>query len=221
VEESHSRPFYFHPPWNVLFDLQMLERANPWDIKVSFLLMTFLEEMEKRAEVDFRASGVALDSSATIYLMKSKLLLKLEEPPPVPEPKLDLALPPLILPVRFELTSTTIRNLLDALDRALETMGMFTLRAPLKDVLPPPPEIVPIVSVYLMEVEEQMEVLLRKMRAIAEEGRVILFSKLAWGLEKLEQIRTFIILLFLAHQGRVALWQEENSEEICVTLNGG
>ena len=120
-EDESSRPFYFHPPWNILFDPQMLEKINPWEINLSFLLLSFLEEMERRNVVDFRASGVALDSSATVYLMKSRLLLKLEEPPQLPprEPNPDYVPPPIILPLRYELTTTTIQNLLEALELSL------------------------------------------------------------------------------------------------------
>jgi len=221
MEKNFSKPFYFHPPWNILFDLQILEKVNPWDIDLSFLLLSFLEEMEKRAEIDFRASGVALDSSATIYLMKSQLLLKLEEPPSPPEPRPDFIPPPLILPLRYELTTTTIQNLLEALDTALKTEKLFTLKTPLKDVLSPLSEIVSPISIYLMEIEEQMERLLQKIRSLAEMGKAIAFSNIVHGLEKLEQIRTFIILLFLAHKGKVTLWQEESSDEFFITINGG
>ena len=86
ASSSIKKPFYFQPPWNIFFELHKLGRIHPWDVNISFLLMSFLDEMEKRGEIDFRASGVALDSSATIYLMKSRLLLKLEEPPPPPRP---------------------------------------------------------------------------------------------------------------------------------------
>ncbi len=221
MKKNSSKPFYFRPPWNILFDTQMLEKANPWDISVSFLLLSFLEEMEKRAEIDFRASGVALDSSATVYLMKSELLLRLEEPPPSPEPRTDFIPPPLILPLRYELTSTTIQNLLDALDNALKTEKLFTLKTPLKETLPPPPEVVPTVSMYLMEMEELMEKLLRKMRSLAEKGGAVAFSGIVRGLEKLEKIRTFIVLLFLAHKGKVTIWQEERSDEMFITITGG
>jgi len=221
MKNDHSRPFYFLPPWNILFDSQMLEKANPWDISVSFLLLSFLEEMEKRAEIDFRASGVALGSSATVYLMKSKLLLKLEEPPPSPTPRTDFIPPPLILPLRYELTTTTIGNLLEALDNALKTEKFFTLKTPLKATLPPPPEIIPTVSMYLMEMEELMERLLHRISSLAERGRAIAFSRVVRGLGKLEQIRTFIVLLFLAHKGKIDLWQEEKSDEMFITIKGG
>ena len=89
-----KKPFYLRPPWNILFDFHKLEKLTPWNINVTYLLTSFLEEMEKTGQIDFRASGVALDSSALIYLMKSKLLLKLEEPPPPPKPPQDFLPPP-------------------------------------------------------------------------------------------------------------------------------
>jgi chromatin segregation and condensation protein Rec8/ScpA/Scc1 (kleisin family) len=192
---------------------------NPWDINLSFLLLSFLEEMERRTEVDFRASGMALGSSATVYLMKSELLLELEQPPLAPEPPSDFIPPPLILPLRYELTTTTMKNLLEALDNALRTEKFFTLKTPRTDLLPPA-EVVPSISVYLMELEEQMERLLKKIRSLNDEGNVVSFSKLAFGLKRLDQIRNFIVLLFLAQKNKVTLWQGENSEEVFITVNG-
>jgi len=58
-----KKPFYYQPPWNILFELHKLERVQPWGINLSFLLMSFLDEMSKLGEVDFRASGMVLDSS--------------------------------------------------------------------------------------------------------------------------------------------------------------
>jgi len=53
---------------------------------------------------------------------------------------------------------------------------------------------------------------------LAGEGKLIVFSKIAAGLEKLEAIKTFITLLFLAQKGEVKLWQEEDLGEIYITL---
>jgi len=217
ASSSIKKPFYFQPPWNIFFELHRLGRVRPWDINLSFLLMSFLDEMEKRGEIDFRASGVALDSSATIYLMKSRLLLKLEEPPPPPKPPLDFLPPPLFLPLRYELTSTTIQHLLSALDEALRGERLFALKPGLEPILPPP-EVLPPIDLYLMEIEKQMKKLYRFLLQLAGEGKLIVFSKVAAGLEKLEAIKTFITLLFLAQKGEVSLWQEEEFGEIYITL---
>lgn len=221
MASSSGKPFYLHPPWNILFELHKLQKVTPWEIDIAYLLTSFLEEMNKQGETDFRASGVALDSSSVIYLMKSRLLLKLEETPPTPKPPPDFLPPPLFYPLRYELTSTTIKHLLEALDEALKGERLFALRPRLEPVLPLPPEVLPPMDLYLMEIEKQMEKLYCSFLQLAEKGELIFFSKVTAGLERLEAIRTFIVLLFLAQKGQVSLWQEEEFGDIYVTLPGG
>jgi len=220
MASSVEKPFYFQPPWNILFEFHRLEKILPWDVNISFLLTSFLEEMEKRGEIDFRASGMVLDSSTTIYLMKSKLLLKLEEPPLAPKAPPDFLPPPLFLPLRYELTSTTIHHLLTVLDEVLKGERLFPLEQRLEPLLVPP-EVLPPLDLYLMEIEERMENLYDFLCQLAREAKLIVFSKVVAGIEKLEAIKTFIILLFLAQKGKVSLWQEEDFGELYITLKEG
>jgi len=216
-----GKPFYFRPPWNVLFELNRLRSLRPWDVNIAFLLTTFLEEMEKRGEVDFRASGVVLDSSSTIYLMKSKLLLELEKPPEPPKAPVDFLPPPLFLPARYELTSTTVQELLKVLDEVLKGEHLLALKPRTQPILPPPPEIIPPLDIYLIEIEKQMERLYYKLSRLAAQGRFVLFSKIIAGLQRLEAIKTFIVLLFLAQKGDISLWQNEEQTEIYIVLAKG
>jgi len=220
TDRSANKPFYLKPPWNILFDVQKLKGIQPWDVKISFLLTSFLEEMNTRKEIDFRASGVALDSSASIYLMKSKLLLELEEPPSV-EPRSEFLPPALILPLRYELTTTTIEQLLEALDDVLRGEKLSEMKPRLEPVLTPPPEIVPILSGYLMKIEKEIRILREKILLLANKGELVTFSRLVSGLRKLERIKAFIILLFMAQRRNIGLWQEEYFGEIYVTPIGG
>lgn len=216
-----KKPFYMRPPWNILFEFQKLEKLTPWDINIAYLLITFLEEMEKTGQIDFRASGVALDSSALIYLMKSKLLLKLEEPPPPQKAPQDFIPPPLFLPLRHELTSTTIRHLLEVLDDVLKGEKLLNLeKTTVELILPTPSEILPQLDYYLMEIELQMDKLYKSLYEKVKGVGIIAFSALIKGMSRLEAIRTFILLLFLAQDERVNLWQDEESEEIYITLGG-
>lgn len=217
---SVEKPFYLVPPLNILFELHRFQKLQPWDVNIAFLLSSFLEEMDRRGEVNFRASGVALDSSATIYLMKTRLLLKLEEPPALPKPPPDFLPPPLILPIRYELTSTTIQNLLSVLDEVLKGERLFPIKVP-KEPLLPFADIVPTVDLYMMEIEDRMRNLLNSIVQLATEGTIVVFSKLIAGLEKLEAIRRFITLLFLAQKAEVSLWQKEGIDEIYITLSEG
>jgi chromatin segregation and condensation protein Rec8/ScpA/Scc1 (kleisin family) len=214
-----KKPFYLHPPWNILFDFHKLEKLIPWNVNVAYLLTSFLEEMEKSGQVDFRASGVILDSSALIYLMKSKLLLKLEEPPPPPKPPQDFLPPPLFLPLRHELTSTTIRHLLEVLDDVLKGEKLVRFeKSSAEPILPMPSEILPQLDIYLMEIEVQMERLYTSLVEKVKGTGIIEFSTLIKDVGRLEAIRIFILLLFLAQEFKVNLWQNEETEEIYITV---
>ncbi len=218
MPQSMEKPYYFQPPLSILFEIHRLEKIMPWDVNISFLLNTFLEEMEHRGEVDFRASGVALDSSSTIYLMKTKLLLKLEEPLPPPKSPPDFVPPPMFLPLRYELSSTTLENLLNVLDEVLR--GESIHHPPPPQPILPAPEIIPPVDLYLLEIDKRMNIIYTQLCQLARKGELIGFSKLVAGLEKLEAIKTFIILLFLAQRGKIGLWQEEDIEELYITVTG-
>jgi len=214
-----KKPFYLLPPLNILFEFHKLEKLVPWNVNIAYLLASFLEHMEKTGEVDFRASGVALDSSALIYLMKSKLLLELEEPPLPPKAPQDFLPPPLFLPLRHELTSTTIKNLLEVLDDVLKGEKLIHLeKTVLESVLPTPSEILPQIDLYLMEIEHQMERLYASLSERVKGAGLIELSTLVKGVGRLEAIRTFILLLFMAQDGRVSLWQNEDTGEIYITV---
>jgi chromatin segregation and condensation protein Rec8/ScpA/Scc1 (kleisin family) len=216
--QKMKKPFYFQPPLNILFEIHRLEKVLPWDVNIAYLLNMFLDEMEEFGEVDFRASGMALDSSSTIYLKKTKLLLKLEEPPPPPKNMPDFVPPPLFLPLRYELSSTTIDNLLNVLDEVLKGE---TLRQPkLPEPILPTPEIIPPLDMYLLQIEDHMKTLYEQLCQMVGTGELLAFSKLTAGLERIEVVKTFIILLFLAQRGKVGLWQEEEIEELYITVIG-
>ncbi len=216
---SVKRPFYLYPPWNILFEFHKLEKLTPWNVNIAYLLTSFLEQMNKSGQVDFRASGVALDSSALIYLMKSRLLLKLEEPPSPQKPPQDFLPPPLFLPLRYELTSTTIRHLLEVLDDVLKGESLIrperAIEAP---ILPSASEILPQLDLYLMEIELQMQKLYASLSERVKGAGIIEFSTLTKEMLRLEAVRTFILLLFLAQEGKVSLWQDEETEETYITI---
>ena len=215
-----TKPFYLQPPWNVLFEIHKLEKVKPWNVNISFLLTSFFDEMRKQGEVDFRASGVALDSSAFIYLMKSKLLLTLEEPPAPAKISTDFMPPPIFLPLRYELTSTTIEQLLEALDSVLKGEKLVPLKTRVEPIFPSLTEIMPPIDRYLMEIEDLMKTLHANIIRLTGGKPFLNFTRLIMGKDRLETIRTFILLLFLAQRQKVWLWQEEAFGEIYISVEG-
>jgi segregation and condensation protein A len=214
-----KRPFYMRPPWNILFDISKLEKLTPWNVNISYLLNSFLSEMERNGKVDFRASGVALDSSALIYLMKSKLLLTLQEPPSPPKPPGDFVPPPLFLPLRHELTSTTIHHLLEVLDDVLKGEKLSHIdRVVPQPVLPAFSDLMPQFDAFLQEIELQLDKLYDLLCETVKGTGIIEFSALTKEMKRLEAIQTFILLLFLAQNGKVNLWQNEETEELYIAV---
>lgn len=215
------RPFYLRPPWNILFELSKLEKLTPWNVNIDYLLRSFLLEMEKSApeKVDFRASGVALDSSALIYLMKSKLLLTLQDPPsPPPKIPTDFVPPPLFLPLRHELTSTTIQHLLEVLDDVLKGEKLLALNHIVEQhpVLPSVTDLLPKFDKFIAELEFEVEKLYALLCQKVNGQGIVDFTTLSKGATRIEALRMFIYLLFLAQDGLVSLWQNEETEELYI-----
>jgi hypothetical protein len=125
----------------------------------------------------------------------------------------------MFLPLRHELTSTTIKNLLEVLEDVLKGEKLIHLERTLpQSVLPTPSEILPQIDLYLMEIEVQMERLYASLSDKVKGAGLIELSTLITGSSRLEAIRTFILLLFLAQDGKINLWQNEETEEIYITV---
>jgi chromatin segregation and condensation protein Rec8/ScpA/Scc1 (kleisin family) len=65
-----------------------------------------------------------------------------------------------------------------------------------------------------MQMEKLYDLLCEKV----EGAGIIEFSTLIKGVVRIEAIRTFILLLFLAQNRRVSLWQNEETEEIYIAV---
>ncbi len=215
-----EKPFWLRPPWAVLFDLIRLQKVRPWDVNLNHLLSTLAGEMRKRGYVDFTASGIALFSSSVIYRMKSELILRLEEPPKPPvERPVEFLPPPLQLPYRYEYTSTTIENLLKALEEALKTETAAHLQPRFTPITPTPPMIQEIDD-FMVNIDKKLEEMYDRIVRLVPMGKVPL-SSIDDRLSRLDSVRVFILILFLACRGEIQLWQDEEFGEIYVSLPEG
>ena len=52
---------------------------------------------------------------------------------------------------------------------------------------------------------------------VVKEKKIITFSKIVKGLKRLEAIKTFITLLFLAQTGKIKLWHQTISDKLFIT----
>ncbi len=212
-----EKPFYLRPPWEILFKETKLDKISPWNIDLVHLLSTLLEEMN-RVGIDFRAAGTAINSSVLIYLKKAELLLKMEEPPKTSSQQEDVYLPPpLDLPFRFEFTTTTLTDLIVALEKALIDESRAGQK-PSPPILPEPLPDLRSFEAYLHEIEESSDTLFKKIRFINNEGGSLTLFTLTSGSDWPEVIKIFIMLLFLAQRGRIDLQQDENETDISISV---
>jgi len=85
-------------------------------------------------------------------------------------------------------------------------------------VLPAVSDILSQLDIFLMEIEAQMEQLYALLCEKVKGAGIIEFSTLIKGTARVEAIRTFILLLFLAQDGKVNLWQNEETEELYIAV---
>ena len=208
------------PPLNLLIDPSAARRKSPWEIHISELLDLFLEAITKSEFLDLRAAGTAVLTSATIYRFKVESLFLFEklqrerrlvdgvEPPQI-----------VVMPFRYEVYSTTVDELFDALTRILDEIVRnereeSTVSPSLLEEGPPPnPED------YLITILSNLQAFATVLRErIGAAGRMR-FSDLIAGMPVLEAARTFILLLFAASNGTVVL-DQEGDEGLMVILVG-
>ncbi len=216
MSRTKQKPYYLRQPWDILFRESKLEKVSPWNVNLVLLLTTLLEEMDK-AGIDFRLAGTAIQSSVHIYMMKAELLLKMEELPQPQEEKDDVYLPPALpLPFRFEHTTTTVNDLIEALEKAL--MERSTTRRPNLPILPMPIPDFLDAEQYLLEIESRADNLFEEIQWRFESKGEVRLTELVYGQEWLEVVRIFMMLLFLAQRMKIDLEQSEESFEIFITL---
>jgi hypothetical protein len=132
---------------------------------------------------------------------------------------MDFVPPPLFLPLRHELTSTTIQHLLEVLEEVLKGEKLAAIdRVVSQPVLPQASDLLPQFDKFMAELETQMNDFYLRLVEMVKGAGIIQFSNLIKGIVRIEAVRTFILLLFLAQDGKVTLWQDEETEEIYITV---
>lgn len=199
------------PRWKILFDVTRLDRVKPWEINLVKIIRALLEELKKLEIIDLNPCGIALYSAATIHRMKTEKLLR-SDTPSQPKEKPQLVIPqPIDLPIPPEFMILTIQELASSLEAVLyqdiktknipERLQAFTDLS-FED--------------YLVKLEERIEEFIKTLREIFTEYEIVEFRVLVEGVDKLEAVRRFILLLFAAARGVVEIIQDEETGKIVV-----
>ncbi len=213
---ASEEQFWLRQPYAVLFDLLHLHRVKPWDVNLASLLGELMGEMKSRGFIDFSVSGTALLSSAVLLRMKSELVLKMEEPPKPPLAKpTDYVPPPLAFPLRYEYTTTSLDEVLKGLLDVLKAERLLPQSVALASRTP---EVFEQADDFLVKIEDNIKAFLARLLKLGRAGSRMSFLRLLGEGDVLEAVRMFIMLLFLAADGKVALFQEREFEDIGIEL---
>ena len=214
--EELTKPFWLRPPYLILFDLLRLHRVKPWDVNITELLNSFLAQMKEHGYIDFSASGTALLSSSVVHRMKSEIVLKMEEPPKPPLPRPDVEVPPpLPFPLRFEYTSTSVAEILHTLQEVLMNEKAVLEK---KTFILSPPSVFEQFDEFLANIEENIQDYYAELIKLSIRGLPLSFRELVKGQTFIEAVRAFVMLLFLAHQKKILLSQDESDSDLLIRL---
>lgn len=204
-------------PYTVLFDLLHLHRVKPWDVDLSLLLNGLMKEMRGRGFIDFSVSGTALLSSAILLRMKSELLLKMEEPPkPPPVRPTDYVPPPLAFPIRYQSTTTSLEEVLKGILEVLKAEKLLPVGS--AELASRTPAVFEQVDDWLVKIEDEIKIFYSRLVEENLPGRTLSFLNLLGGEDVVQAVRMFIMLLFLAVEGKVGLSQLEEFGDIQIEL---
>lgn len=199
-------------PLNILVNPDLIRKQKPWKIDIAYLLDLFLNFISKLENLDLRLCGSAALSSALIYRLKVEALFLSER---LSEEKRPVEIDdiPFILsmPIRYELHTSTVEDLVMALQKLIDEI---TSRAEPERPKPVRRETVIEIDQFINKIRESLEpfkvALLEKLRSGS-----ILFSALTKGKNLVEAARIFIFLLFLAAEGVIFL--EQLDEDLLIT----
>jgi len=208
--------FWLKQPYAVLFDLLHLHRVKPWDVNLAGLLGSLMGEMRNRGFIDFSVSGTALLSSAVLLRMKSELVLKMEEPPkpPVARPT-DFVPPPLPFPLRYEYTTTSLDEVLKGLLDVLKAERLLPAHVQLASKTP---EVFEQIDDFMVKIEDHINAFLSRLSQEGGDNVRLSFLKLLGRGDVLQAVQMFLMLLFLAADGKVGLVQEAEFGDIGIEL---
>jgi segregation and condensation protein A len=200
------------PPLNVLVNPESINRKKPWEVNLKHLLEIFLRILEQEDIPDLRLCGSAAFSSALIYRMKVESLFLFEKIQ-VKRRVFSRIEPPRIinLPYRYELSTTSLDDLVEVLENILEDM-----MSKKEEKKPSVIESEPVLEVdtFSVQIQKSLKEFKRNIINILKYKKEIIFSEYVKGLDTISTLRSLLLFLFTANDGVVTLIQDDDDIRI-------
>ena len=196
------------PPLNILINPTEMKNRKPWEVDLQELLEMFIKLIERMETPDLRLCGSAALSSALIYRMKVESLFLFEKLK-IKRHIIDKTDTPQMLeiPYRYELSTTTLDDLVSTLENILEEMISQQIEKPKPSVIKAEPVIE--VDTFSVQIQKALKELKREIGNLLREREKILFSEYVMNMSILERVRTLLLLLFIANDGLIKIVQDE------------
>ena len=196
------------PPLNILINPIEMKNRKPWEVDIQELLEMFIKIIEQMETPDLRLCGSAALSSALIYRLKVESLFLFEKLK-IKRRIIDKTDTPQMLeiPYRYELSTTTLDDLVSTLENILEEMISQQIEKPKPSVIKAEPVIE--VDTFSIQIQKALKELKREIGNLLRERERIRFSEYVMNMSILERVRTLLLLLFIANDGLIKIVQDE------------
>jgi segregation and condensation protein A len=196
----------------ILLNPNLALKHRPWDLNIQKLLEEFLDFLKQKPVTDMRLSGLALITSSLIYKLKVENLFY-EEVRYARRRISELTEPVDVLKMPFRL-QPPVSDVADLI-AALQSLLLEIERAPVQEHEKNPfttgiqAEVIETDNITVL-IEEYSQPILERLSRVKQ----FAFSELIAGKAWEEAIRVFLTVLFLAHQQKLVIIQDESTEQI-------
>jgi segregation and condensation protein A len=212
LSEVLNRDSLSKPPLNVLVNPEVIKKQKPWDLDLASLLEAFSSIVKSSGTLNLRLCGSAIVSSALIYRLKVETLFLFEKFKIKREPVKSMEPPLFEMPFRHELYSTSLEDLILALERIIKEVSAEQRKEEPKSLIEPEPLIE--ADDFSLHIKELLSFFKSNLLRVLEKRGEIFFSEYVREMKLLEAIQSFILLLFVAGEGLITLEQEGDDIKI-------
>jgi len=204
LSEAHDNSL-LKLPLNVLVNPEAIKKQKPWDLDLANLLEVFSSIIKSSESLNLRLCGSAIISSALIYRLKVETLFLFEKLRIKREPIKSIEPPPFEMPFRYELYSTSLEDLISALERIIKEISTEQRKEKHESLIEPEPLLE--VDDFSLHIKELLSFFRSNLLSVLEKEGEIFFSEYIHEMKLLEAIQSFVLLLFVATEGLVILEQ--------------
>lgn len=204
-------------PVDILLQLVMMGKVDPWNIDIVDLTGKYLERLREMKDLDLRISARAILAASILLRMKTEALLYSnndKEEEEKKEERVHVQVEPIVPPIRRSERYYTLDDLIEALMDALEEVER---RKPKPKKRIQIEEEIFVIDDFRVDIEKHVNRLYEIVKRLYEETKeMITLWELIFDPSPKIVARTFLYLLFLANMGKIELIQEEPFGEIYV-----